>query len=361
MTTLIKGNWVNNMTKSLMVTINFYNVNFDLYLIFRVLYENMGDYFMGYIDYGLVDITSRTDVYIIVAIVFSLLCLFCMTFSLLKDKKPEENVKLLNKELTTTEKLKAAIMFVPDLVGKNFRCPNFFETITYLNFIFFYGVCITRSNYFAYINTNLNLVVTTSFTDFSFYNNWFDLITYLHCGVILLFLFPMITHLSYWIEELKIISEALLLYMYNILLFAFGFGMLFVIYSNYIAFYIWGDFYMFYYKDYKFIFLKILAMFYRGSIDNSDFDPNINRNDLSSDPTGQNYYLYLIKDSVNPYLSVVVHSYYFTFFIFTVMFYFIANYVIKVAFTAYFLMSYRQKNEDELKKQKSAKENANKK
>ncbi len=48
---------------------------------------------------------------------------------------------------------------------------------------------------------------------------------------------------------------------------------------------------MLYYKDYKFIFLKILAMFYRGSIDNSDFDPNINRNMISSDPDGDNYYL----------------------------------------------------------------------
>lgn len=79
--------------------------------------------------------------------------------------------------------------------------------------------------------------------------------------------------------------------MYNITLFAFGFGMLFIVYSNYIAYFIWGDFHMLYYKDYKFIFLKILAMFYRGSIDNSDFDPNINRNMISSDPNGDNYYL----------------------------------------------------------------------
>ena len=48
---------------------------------------------------------------------------------------------------------------------------------------------------------------------------------------------------------------------------------------------------MFYYRDYKFIFLKILSMFYRGSIDNGDFDDNINRNMLTSDPTSDNYYL----------------------------------------------------------------------
>ena len=79
--------------------------------------------------------------------------------------------------------------------------------------------------------------------------------------------------------------------MYNISVFFIGFTLFFIVYSNYIAFFIWGDFHMFYYKDYKFIFLKILAMFYRGSIDNSHFDYNINRNELDSDPSGDNYYL----------------------------------------------------------------------
>ena len=79
--------------------------------------------------------------------------------------------------------------------------------------------------------------------------------------------------------------------MYKIALFSFGFAMFFVLYSNYIVYLIWGDFHMFYYRDYKFIFLKILSMFYRGSIDNGDFDDNINRNMLTSDPTSDNYYL----------------------------------------------------------------------
>ena len=47
---------------------------------------------------------------------------------------------------------------------------------------------------------------------------------------------------------------------------------------------------MFYYKDLKFIFLKIMSMFSRGSMDNSDFDGNLNRNAISDDPTGDNYY-----------------------------------------------------------------------
>lgn len=78
--------------------------------------------------------------------------------------------------------------------------------------------------------------------------------------------------------------------MYNITLFTFGFTSFFVLYSNYIALFIWGDFHMFYYKDLKFIFLKIMSMFSRGSMDNSDFDGNLNRNAISDDPTGDNYY-----------------------------------------------------------------------
>ena len=79
--------------------------------------------------------------------------------------------------------------------------------------------------------------------------------------------------------------------MYKITLFSLGFGVLFIVYSNYIAFFIWGDFHMFYYKDYKFIFLKILSMFYRGSIDNSDFDDSINRYKLTQNSTGDAFYL----------------------------------------------------------------------
>ncbi len=204
------------------MVINFYNINFDLFLTMRVLYENMQDYFIGFIDFSMIDITPKTDPYLVVSIVFSFFCVFCLLYSLTvtTEKKNESEMENrgIQKNIEFSERLKQVFCFICNVMEKHFRCPNFFEAISniyiyelaFLNFFFFWGVCIYRSNYFAYIDANLTLNINNSFNDLSYYSTWFDLITYLNCGVLLLFLFTMITHLSYWIDELKIISEALL-------------------------------------------------------------------------------------------------------------------------------------------------------
>lgn len=130
-----KINWVDYKTKSFMMIMNFYNVNFDLFMTVRVLFENMQDYFIGYVDFGLTDITPTSDIYYILSIVFSFFNVVSLINSLItkNEKKLEsdkDNSKLIQKELDLSHKMQAVFCFVCNFMRKNFRCPNFFEAIS---------------------------------------------------------------------------------------------------------------------------------------------------------------------------------------------------------------------------------------
>lgn len=53
---------------------------------------------------------------------------------------------------------------------------------------------------------------------------------------------------------------------------------IFLMLSTVCTYFIFGDRLTVYYKDFRFIFIKNIQSFFRGTLDNSDFDDMINRN-----------------------------------------------------------------------------------
>ena len=119
-----------------MLLINFFNINFDIYLTMRILFENIDDYFIGYIDYGLVDLTSRYDPYIIISIVMSILNIICLIYSLYTEPPPDlsdselEDERGKEKKLKPMNGMKNIFCFVCIKLKKYFRPPNFFEILS---------------------------------------------------------------------------------------------------------------------------------------------------------------------------------------------------------------------------------------
>ena len=115
-----------------MMVINFYNINFDMFLTMRILFENMQDYFIGFIDFSMIDITPKTDPYLIVAIIFSFFCVICLLYSLTNNEKKNEEIenKGPQKDLEFSKKLELIFCFICNIMQKHFRCPNFFEAIS---------------------------------------------------------------------------------------------------------------------------------------------------------------------------------------------------------------------------------------
>jgi hypothetical protein len=52
----------------------------------------------------------------------------------------------------------------------------------------------------------------------------------------------------------------------------------FLLITTYISYLLCGDFSYVYYKMFGFAYTKVLQMAFRGSLDNADFDLNLNRN-----------------------------------------------------------------------------------
>jgi hypothetical protein len=60
--------------------------------------------------------------------------------------------------------------------------------------------------------------------------------------------------------------------MKNIWVFTIFVSLVFLLWSTFIAYELIGDFSFFYYRELKFVFLKVLGAFYRGTTDNIDYD-----------------------------------------------------------------------------------------
>jgi len=94
----------------------------------------MQDYFIGFVDFSMIDITPKTDPYLVVSIVFSFFCVFCLLYSLTvtieKKNEAEMENKGIQKNIEFSERLKLVFCFLCNFMEKHFRCPNFFEAIS---------------------------------------------------------------------------------------------------------------------------------------------------------------------------------------------------------------------------------------
>ena len=75
--------------------------------------------------------------------------------------------------------------------------------------------------------------------------------------------------------------------------------------SIFITYFLFGDFSQPYFKDPKYHFIKVLQSFWRGSSENQDQDPNMDRNAIDdTNPNSAHTFNYFIKNAQSPYYSV---------------------------------------------------------
>lgn len=122
--------WIDDQTFSVLLVINFYNINIDLFIILRILYEDSGNSLNSTPDFGLIDITPVSDPFLIISIIFSIFCLISMVIALKK-----KNVKNNNEDRIFVKKgfwMKVGSVFTDswEYMNKNYRAPNFFESIS---------------------------------------------------------------------------------------------------------------------------------------------------------------------------------------------------------------------------------------
>lgn len=118
-------------------------------------------------------------------------------------------------------------------------------------------------------------------------------------------------HISFAFEDFGILAKALFSYVINIYPFNIGFVICFLLISVFSSYFLFGDFSLYYYKNYAFMFIKVLQSFWRGSMDNIDHDSRIDRNTVIHVTANANKpYQFYIQNSVSPYFSIITSSSY---------------------------------------------------
>jgi hypothetical protein len=120
-----------------------------------------------------------------------------------------------------------------------------------------------------------------AFSDLNQYCKLYESYFYSSALNILIYMFSVIEQVSHFSDDIRIVSSSIISYVGNIYQYAIGFGLTFTVISSFIAVNMFGDFNVYYYKDTKFIILKILGMFFRGSPDNVDYDSSLDRYKVS--------------------------------------------------------------------------------
>lgn len=128
---LIANKWVDANTLSVSVVTNYYNINIDLFMIVRILYENSGTRMNPTVDFGLIDMTPVLDTALIASIILSFICIGLMMATL---KKPaiRRPVDYLDRRRTKSacQKLCGFCGKTYQFISDNYRKPDFFETIS---------------------------------------------------------------------------------------------------------------------------------------------------------------------------------------------------------------------------------------
>lgn len=115
------------------------------------------------------------------------------------------------------------------------------------------------------------------FSDLNQYCKLYESYFYSSALNILIYMFSVIEQVAHFSDDIRIVSSSIISYVGNIYQYVIGFGVTFTIISSIVAINMFGDFNVYYYKDTKFIILKIFGMFFRGSADNVDYDISLDR------------------------------------------------------------------------------------
>ncbi len=128
---------------------NFYNINLDLFLSVRIIFEkNLANIVLTDIDFGVMDLTPYFNIYFIFSALFSVVCFLLLFWNLKKNKSSDKNTRK-KKIKSAWETFKEFIIYhFYTYFKENYRKPNFFEYF---------------SKFIIYIYLNINLILYSNF------------------------------------------------------------------------------------------------------------------------------------------------------------------------------------------------------
>lgn len=213
-TDLIKSKWVNEYTSSVIYMFNLYNVNHDLCVTVRLLYENnYGIIKFSKFDMGILDITPYNNVYLSLAIFVSLIQIFFMFAKLKKEKQIQRHSRVEMQDDYITQTFNRIKKFVY-YFKQNFRLPDIYEIISkyffilvIFNFIFFFAAVGIQNSYYSEVKSIV--INDMKFEDFSKFKYYYSLCANINCANILIFFFTSISHISFISRQLKKIASSI--------------------------------------------------------------------------------------------------------------------------------------------------------
>ena len=299
--------------------VNAYNIHMNMIFIIVndcVKIEQTNSYFF---EIYAINLNKSIDVVTIFSIIFSLL-LLGMLFFLLKIEEDLKNI--LNKK------------------QKKFRLPNFFEWLCLINIIFYYIILIIRSSYLGNIYDRDNYSNGEKFIDLFKIAYRYQIIHILESINILALFGVLLYILYYYVFEFQVISKSISNFMLELLPLTIGILFPFIMISMVIFFYLGGDFSLNIYNYIEFDFIKALQMFFRGSMENTDFIDY--DNSILSD-TDKN----LIYE--NSYFEIAHNIGKGGYILFSIIFYLFSFIIIKGGIISYSYLVYRDKYLDKCK------------
>jgi len=138
---LIDSKWVDDYTMSLMLYVVFYDLNMNSYVISRIVYENLGLYYVSTTDFQFLPLNQKTDYYLYVSMFFSIVLLFNYIICLKSIKKipGSKNQKILMKIL-------CCCCNFGSYVYNHYKLPSILQSISKNILLFSYF------KYFVYIS-----------------------------------------------------------------------------------------------------------------------------------------------------------------------------------------------------------------
>jgi len=229
---LININWIDDMSRSVIFSTTFYNINMRCFFSVKILFEKTGVRFKGSVDYGFVGSDQSILTTSILCIIFSVLNILCLVYSLkksnhekklhlkkLKQEKEQNEQENENKKVTEVKiddlntfqlfchKVKIWFTTLNENYIKIFNYPNFFQCLVFTSFLFIYCLIIARVDYYKQFDDLA--YITDHFIDIDNLVSTFNIISHLSSLSILILLFPLINHMGYWIEGFSIIVSSI--------------------------------------------------------------------------------------------------------------------------------------------------------
>ena len=127
-----KIKFLDDKTRTVMVVINLYNINMDMFFTIKVIYENMiPNLKFSNLKYHAVDLGNSKGLEITISLIFSIFYIISMIINL-KDPnyKPKEETVFIFKRYTFWQKIKKFFIESYEFLKEYFRRPDMFETIS---------------------------------------------------------------------------------------------------------------------------------------------------------------------------------------------------------------------------------------